>query len=71
MQAKALVKIINFAKAFAQKDFRILDNHTHSIMINTMVNNDVISSRTASAKVDRAVGNVRNQGAQLAAPIDA
>jgi hypothetical protein len=53
VQAKALVKIINFAKAFAQKDFRILDNHTRSIMINTMVNNGVISSRTAFATLVR------------------
>lgn len=53
VQAKALVKIINFAKAFAQKDFRILDNHTRSIMVNTMVNNGIISSRTAFATLVR------------------
>ena len=53
VQAKALVKIINFAKALAQKDFRILDNHTRSIMLNTMVNNGVISSRTAFATLVR------------------
>ncbi|MEJ7807499.1 MAG: hypothetical protein WKG03_16440 [Telluria sp.] len=51
VQAKALEKIVKFTKAFGYKDFRMLDNHTRNIMMNTMVNNGIITSKGAFASL--------------------
>lgn len=53
IQVKALEKVVKFVKAFGQRDFRVLDNHTRSITVNTMVNSGVISSRAAFATLVR------------------
>ena len=53
IQAKTVEKVVKFVKAFGFKDFRMLDPHTRAIMINTMYNNGVISSKGAFASLVR------------------
>ncbi|MDR9847045.1 hypothetical protein [Herbaspirillum huttiense] len=49
VQAKVIEKIIKLVKGIGFNDFKILDNHTRSLLINTTVNNARITSKVAFA----------------------
>lgn len=53
LQAKTIEKVIKFVKAMGNRDFRMLDNHTRSLIVNTMVNNGCISSLAAFATLTK------------------
>lgn len=49
IQCKTFEKIVKCVKAFGFKDARMLDTHSRAIIINTLVNNGVITSKNAFA----------------------
>lgn len=49
VQAKVVEKIIKLVKGIGFNDFRILDNHTRSLLINTTINAQRITSKVAFA----------------------
>jgi len=62
---KAFEKIVKCIKAFGFKDARKLDNHTRLILVNTLVNNGVITSRNAFATLVRVEFDALTEQQQL------
>lgn len=51
MQAKTIEKVNKFITGLGQKDFRLLDNHTRSLVVNAMLNDKRLTSRAAFASL--------------------
>lgn len=49
MQAKVIEKVNKFITGLGQKDFRLLDNHSRSLVINAMLNGKRLTSKAAFA----------------------